>query len=612
MATPTLPQHSKNPAKRAESVAREKEVWKFDKSYHGLVFADADTVLRQVEMRWLHRIIRWFSWGARIDALVSIGPIETLKFLWHKVQSTRNNLVARVMHAFDGEPETWFTRFTRLRRRANKRLTLRIWHPQVGDKTPRPWTERQPLTEEQLYQTLPDLPPPPAMQRWEDDEFFAWQRIAGQAPILLTWVDPGADPDAQLAKLPISAQSYRDARPGDSLDAATSDGRLFLVDMSILDGIDSGESYGWRKWMAPVIALFALTPDRARLLPVAIQCGQDPAVTPYFTPADGEHWRWAKIHYQVAESNYHGVVEHGTLCHMLVGAIGVSAMRNLAPEHPLRVLLEPHFEHTLGINIATKGLFSPGGLTTELQSVSLEGTVALSRRAWLTFDWTQRSTSREFSSRGVLDPDVLPTYPFRDDSMLIAESIQRFVDGYVDLYYLDDADVAADHELVAWCAELQATNGTDAVEMPTIGTPQTKAELVTLFTDLIWRISPYHAVINYRVYDAMGFVPNTPTAAYAPPPDADASYGPNDWLWLMPPQEGISAQVDDTWNVANTRMNKLGHYGRHFSDRRVAPLISEFQAGLEAAESEITRRNQLRFEPFSTLLPSELTNSIHV
>ena len=611
MAAPQLPQHAVNVAKREKALAREREVWQLDKSYHGLVFADADTVLRQIEMRWFHRIWRWFSWGSAIDALVNIGLIETLKFTWHKIQSSWNNLVARVLHAFDGMPETWFTRITRVIHRVNRKLTIRIWHPQAFDKTPDAWSQRQPLTEQQLNQTLPELKPPEAAKLWQDDWYFGWQRVAGQVPILLEWVDPD-DAARLLDKLPITPERYADARPGDELAAATSEGRLFMVDMSILDGIGCGESFGWRTWMSPAVALFALTPDRSALMPVAIQCGQDPKETPYFTPADGEHWRWAKIHYQVAESNYHGVVEHGTLCHMLVCAIGVAAMRNLAPGHPIRVLLEPHLEHTLGVNIATKGLFAPGGLTTELQSVSLEGTVDLSSRAWKTFDWTQRSATHEFSRRGVNDTAVLPDYPFRDDSQLVTTAIRSFVVGYVDLYYPADADVKNDFELASWFEEVQSTDGPNAVEMPTVPTPETRSDLMTFLTDLLWRISPYHAVINYEVYNAMGFVPNTPTAAYAPPPDADAEYLSDDWLWLMPPQEGISAQIDDTWNVANTRMNTLGQYGHHFRDKRVGPFIEEFQANLRAIEIEINERNKSRRLPFTTLLPSNLTNSINV
>ena len=80
----------------------------------------------------------------------------------------------------------------------------------------------------------------------------------------------------------------------------------------------------------------------------------------------------------------------------------------------------------------------------------------------------------------------------------------------------------------------------------------------------------------------------------------------------MPPQEGIEAQIEDTWNVANTRMNRLGHYGHHFSDPRVAPLVAAFMSSLAEVEQRIAAANGERYVPFTTLLPSNLTNSIHV
>lgn len=611
MTTPTLPQHDRNPERRAHRLVDQQRVWHLDKSYHGLVFADPDSVFRDEEMRLFGRFWQRYSWGTGLDALAGIGPKEVAVILWHKLQTKWNSICTRWAQAHDGPRNRLITRLTRILGRLDRRLTARIWHPSASDGTPRPWSERQPLTAEQLSQTLPTLPKPASFTRWEDDEFFAWERVAGQVPIMIEWIRPGEfGPVGQ--KLPITPDRYAEARPGDTLEDAEADGRLFVVDFAVLEGIDTGVSFGWRKWMTAPIGLFALTADRSRLMPVAVQCGQDPTQTSYFTPADGEHWRMAKIHFQVAESNYHGVVEHGTLCHMLVGAIGVSARRHLAPNHPVRVFVEPHLERTIGVNIATRSLFAPGGLTTELQSVSIEGTVDLSLRGWRSFDWKERSTEREFARRGVLDHQVLPVYPFRDDSQRVTAALHEFACGYVELYYDGDDEVAGDGELRAWFAEIQAVEGPDAVEMPSIETPTTRTELSTFLTDLLWRISPFHAVINYQVYEAMGYVPFTPTAAYAPPPRADLEYGPDCWLWTMPPQEGVDAQVEDTWNVANTRMNHLGDYGHHFRDRRVKALVREFRARLQRIEREIELVNQERLVPFTTLLPSNLTNSIHV
>ncbi len=611
MATPTLPKDDPNPEQRAVERAARREIWQLDKSYHGLVFADADSVLRDLEYRLCHRTYPTFSWGTTLDIIAGLGLRETMLIAKHARQTKANAKAVAHLISHDGAPERLSNRVARAAGRLNQKVTDRIWHPEHPDGTPRPWSERQPLTKEQLLQTLATLPKPDSYAHWDEDAFFAWLRLAGQNPILLEWVPPGELASLQ-AKLPLTPERYAEARPDDTLDAADRDGRLFVIDLGILEGIETGVSYGWRKWMPPAVAVFALEPDRSQLWPVAIQCGQDPATTPYFTPADGEHWRLARYQYLASESNYHGVVEHGTLCHMLAGALAISARRNLAPNHPMMVLLEPHIERTVGVNLATKDLFEPGGLTPTLQSVSVRGTAQLSKKGWSMFDWTERSTEREFARRGVASHDVLPDYPFRDDSERVTLAIRRFATGYVEHYYPSDDAVDQDPELIDWFAELQAVDGPNAVEMPTIPRPRSRAELAAFFTNAIWRISPYHAVINYRVYDDMGFVLCNPTATYAPPPDPDVDYGPDDWLFLFAPLEGVDAAIADTWNVSNTRMNHLGDYGCYLTDPAVRPLVDAFHADLAVVEREITDHNLRRYVPFTTLLPSNLTNSIHI
>ena len=154
---------------------------------------------------------------------------------------------------------------------------------------------------------------PEVADSFRDDEAFAYWRVAGPNPLLIRRVD------ALPANFPLGEEQFRRVMGADdSLLEAAASRRLYLLDYAELgklapsgavDKLLTGTGFAY----AP-IALFALGKDRARLLPVAIQCGQDPATHPMFVrPAESEsdlYWQMAKTVVQVAEENYHEMFVH--------------------------------------------------------------------------------------------------------------------------------------------------------------------------------------------------------------------------------------------------------------------------------------------------------------
>ncbi len=205
---------------------------------------------------------------------------------------------------------------------------------------------------------------PEVADSFRDDEAFAYWRVAGPNPLLIRRVD------ALPAKFPLGEEQFRRVMGADdSLLEAAASRRLYLLDYAELgklapsgavDKLLTGTGFAY----AP-IALFALGKDRARLLPVAIQCGQDPATHPMFVrPAESEsdlYWGWqmAKTVVQVAEENYHEMFVHLAQTHLVSEAFCLATQRTLAPSHPLHVLLAPHFEGTLFINEGAARILLP-------------------------------------------------------------------------------------------------------------------------------------------------------------------------------------------------------------------------------------------------------------
>ncbi len=459
------------------------------------------------------------------------------------------------------------------------------------------------------------MPRPAICERWREDWCFAWQRVAGQCPVILQRLT------ALPSKLPVTESHFRRARPRDlhgrhGLADALARGRLFIADYARFDGAAPGRTDGRQKYVyAPIALYLALPDDPVGLAPLAIQCAQRPGpANPVLTPADGEAWQLAKLVVQTADENLEGVLVHLGWCHMVAQRFIIAALRNLAPSHPLRRLLEPHFEHTLAVNdYARDNVCSAGGSQDRLLAPTIESQIELLQRSLQELDYDDLNPELELARRGVDDPETLPIYPFRDDGLLSWRALQEFVRGYVRRYYPRDEDAARDHELRAMIEEIGAPDGGRLPRLVAGVDRERVAGVAELIARVLYRLTVYHAAINDSSIDWVSWVPNLPTAGYAPIPDLRAPVREADWLAMLPPPAIGYEALDSVYTVAQLRLNRLGRYpAGHFTDPQVLALVRRFQARLEAIEGTIAARNRgPRPLPYPYLLPSQVTASIN-
>lgn len=467
------------------------------------------------------------------------------------------------------------------------------------------------------YRALFDtLPVPGIAYTFQDDTEFARLRVAGPNNMLIAGIT------AIPANFPITETQYASVVNGDTLSDALLAGRLFLLDYQELSVLTAGTYGSDQKYVGQPMALFAVPPGGSSLVPVAIQCGQDAASGPIFTPSvvANDQWGWemAKLVVQVADGNYHELFTHLARTHLVIEAFAVATHRHLAEVHPLWALLVPHFEGTLFINDqAATSLIAAGGPIDHI----FAGTITSSQLAAvddrLAFDFYGKMLPADLAARGVGTGSTLADYPYRDDALLVWGAIHGWAKAYVEHYYASDADVTGDTELAAWTATLVGEAQIKGFRPIT-----TRAQLVDICTMVMFTASAQHAAVNFPQKSIMAFAPAVTGAAWQPAPTQQAGEDKAAWLATLPPVALALEQLNTLELLGSLYYRPLGQYLSNaypyptwFQDPAVtAPggPLAAFQTALTGVEAEIVARNAERMQPYTYLQPSLIPTSINI
>jgi arachidonate 15-lipoxygenase len=463
------------------------------------------------------------------------------------------------------------------------------------------------------------LPLPAIANDFVQNDAFARMRVAGPNSVLLQGI-------AQLpAKFPLSNAQYQQVMgASDTLTAALAEHRVYLADYAELGTLIPGTTGGKQKYVNQPIALFAVPKGGKSLVPVAIQLGQEATKFPTFLRVDSnaspDWWSWqmARAVVQVAEGNYHELFVHLARTHLVIEAFAVATQRQLAAEHPLNVLLLPHFEGTLFINNAAAGsLIAAGGPIDMIFAGSIASTQQTASADRLAFDFYAHMLPTDLKLRGVDDTTALPDYPYRDDALLVWTAIHDWVDDYVRVYYSSDADVTGDYELAAWTKELQSLG-----KIKGFTTITTRAQLVDVATMIVFTASAQHAAVNFPQRTLMSYAPAITGAAWAGGPASAPPASESDWLKLMPPIPQAQQQLNTLWLLGSVHYRPLGDYRENhwpypewFRDSRITQKggpLQRFQAALRVVDAQIDQRNLQRAVVYDYLKPSLIPTSINI
>ncbi len=457
---------------------------------------------------------------------------------------------------------------------------------------------------------------PAVSERWMTDDEFARQRLQGINPTFIQRVHGALPPNFHLEPHQISGL----LRPGQTLAEEIADGRVFIVDHTAIDGISVKPG---RYLTAPMALFYRDAGDR--LMPLAIQLGPKPvsvggeALT--FTPLDAPGlWQLVKAHFQCADMAWHEGVVHLLRTHLIIEAIHIAASRALPEQHPLYGLFQPHFRGTIPLNyLARTVLLAPNGWIDQTMSSAYEGTVEAVKRGYAIYDFALFDLRGDLERRGVADPGVLPSYPYRDDGLEVWDIIAKFAVEFLDVFYKSDADVQADTELQAFASEMTRP---DAGGLP--GAPtgfSTRAELQRFVTQVIFTASAQHAAVNNGQYDYIGYVSDYPAALYTPPPTDRVDRSDQEIADSFPPVAPAARQIGFVHVLSTpTRDPMTGE--EKFLTADDPPFFEGNTAAQEAQSmmfarmkdlsEQIQGRNALRSLAYPYLDPRQIAQSIAI
>ncbi|WP_375768018.1 PLAT/LH2 domain-containing protein [Archangium gephyra] len=463
------------------------------------------------------------------------------------------------------------------------------------------------------------LEAPQVTQRWQDDYEFARQAVQGVNPVHIQLIT--ALPDG----LPLADGDLRGLlSPGSSLAQALAAKRVFLLDFEILDGIPmfrkvNEDGVEERRW-APSARCLLYLDDTRQLRPIAIQLGRDPEQDPVFTPNDTAHdWLAAKIYLRCSEGNTHQMVTHALRTHFVVEPFVMATMRNLPDPHPVYKLLRRHFRYTLAINDgARKGLLDEGGVFDDFIATGGpgKGHIKLGQKGYLRWKLTDNKPRPDFERRGVLDPEILPYYPYRDDALPLWDALEEYVGGVLGHFYKSDADLVGDTEMQAWWADL-TERGLPADKLPCTRLTRV-ADLADILSTVLFTGSVQHAAVNYLQYEHYAFVPNAPLCMRREPPRKKGVLGPDDLAGMIP------TRSQTLWQVAIGRalasfgedeeflLHEGGWREDYFKEPGLAEIHERFHDRLRVQLAAVKARNAKSDVPYTVLQPDKIPCGITV
>ncbi|XP_027862603.1 polyunsaturated fatty acid 5-lipoxygenase [Xiphophorus couchianus] len=450
------------------------------------------------------------------------------------------------------------------------------------------------------------------MEHWKEDFMFGYQFLNGCNPVLICKCTKLPD------KFPVTNEMVSVSLERDlTLEQEIKAGNIFIADYDMLEGINANptDPYTQQYLAAPMCLLYKNL--RNKILPIAIQLGQDPDENPIFLPTDGQYdWLLAKIWVRSADFQHHQNVTHLLRTHLMTEVFGIAMFRQLPAVHPAFKLLIPHIRFTIAINTkAREQLICECGIFDKANATGGGGHIQLVQKAMKTLTFRSFCFPDMIKSRGMDSTEELPTYFYRDDGYKVWEATKSFVSDVIRIYYTSDERVQEDEEIQAFVKDVCSFGMQDFDHCEFPKSLKTRDELIEYLTVIIFTASSQHAAVNFGQYDWCSWIPNAPSTMRKPPPKEKGQVDVKMIIESLPDRGRSSWHLGAVWALSQYQENELylGMYpDEHFIEKPVKDAMGKFRKELAEITRSIKRRNEEKKLPYYNMSPDKIPNSVAV
>jgi len=445
-----------------------------------------------------------------------------------------------------------------------------------------------------------------------DNQYLGYQRLAGMNPVVIEGVNAD-NPIPSTFKVTASDLGMSEEEFSQAFD----DDRFYMTNYAMLkDLVDQpGTVEGLRKYVTPAIALYWLN-DEGQLDIKAIQFdvtedtnAENPVITP-----ENPRWRSARTVIQAADGTHQELWTHATRIHYVLESIIMVSHRQLAEQHPLFALLEPHLKFTLSVNV--NPLFQPDRDGTipdfgKMFACNNDALVNFMGRGMNEYSFKEYTFPNDIKNRHMENPKLV--YPYRDDGKHWWKESQRFAFEYLSYYYPNDDAIKNDFELQAWAEELGGAKTENKCGLTDFPQQFTNVkQLAEIVGHIIFITTAHHASIHYPQYECAGYPPNLPFSSYLPPMTPPEEYETEEDIMKFFPRYSMAFEQAFIFYLTNFKVNKVGQYELDKFDTAAQNAIKTHQNKIVEIGREIDKANGKRKYPYPYMHPNNVPNSVTV
>jgi Lipoxygenase len=324
----------------------------------------------------------------------------------------------------------------------------------------------------------------------------------------------------------------------EKLDNVRKAGRLYVIDMSILETLEPFTARdGTVRFTPGTITLLVQDPNTKDLTPAAILLSTTDGKPPRVYGKKDQAWLYALQAAKTSITVWGIWLGHVYHLHIVTAAMQMTMYNHLPPDHRLLPLLEPQSQFLIDFDyVLATALFGKISPPTPISGppalLKLLDTFA-KKYAFLGDDPKAQLTSRGLDKADFSKDAEWDRYPLVGWLLEIWNITHEYVKAVVDVVYTNNGEVKGDTDLKAWMDACGDPLQSNLKSFPVV---KTRDELTYVLTSLLYRVNVHGGgTLTPSVFPGLGFVANFPPCLQsAVIPEPGTSVNPAELLPFLP------------------------------------------------------------------------------